>query len=585
MSPKSFKSEAAVGALGALVDSVRSLSGSPNVRSRVDEPGGEVLYRRIYGWFRGAILDGVLAGGSRLPPGRALAQQLGVSRNTVSAAFDQLLAEGYIEARPGSGTFVARLPPAALNDRRRARADRPREAASGTNVDASAKLKGRGRAASTSSSSARRATQSREASGAIFGLSRRGQELANLPVTRARHPGVAGVPDASGMPLPFAPGVPGLDRFPGDEFARLSAKVYRDLELSPASLGYTAPAGARELREAIAAHLRIDRGVRCEAGQIVVVNGSQQGLDLCARLLLDPGDTALVEEPGYLGARAAFAAAGARIVGLPVSPAGGLDLPAALPSARSKSSGRSVLYVTPSHQFPLGMTMSLSRRLELLEFARENGVLILEDDYDSEYRYDGRPIAALQGLDEAGESVVYLGTFSKVLAPGLRLGYLVLPRRLADAFVTARAVVDRQPPTISQLTVARYMLDGGFYRHLRRMRELYRERRETLLRGIAGLPGRPLTPLPSDTGLHVTAVYDKKRDNRKGKVNAPGAFDLAVTARSAEGGVDLPALGHYYLDPGAADRPQGHLFGFAAYDESSMRAAFRKLGRILAESI
>lgn len=542
-------------AAGPLDDLIASVRGRPGGVS-----SGEALYRRIYGWFRTAILAGVLPGGSRLPPGRLLAEQLGVSRNTVSGAFDQLLAEGYIEGRPGSGTFVSELP------------------AGGWSGPANAKTK------ATGASGAR----------ASVVLSERGRALANLPVTRSRHPGVAGEPDAAGAPLPFAPGVPGLDRFPGDEFARLSAKVYRQLQLSPASLGYTAPAGVLELREAIAAHLRIDRGVCCEADQIVVVHGSQAGLDLCARMLLDPGDTAFVEDPGYLGARAAFTAAGARIVGIPVTPAGGLALDVLTAKMRAEQNGRkkkpglskmkgastragesksrSLLYVTPSHQFPLGMTMSLSRRLELLEFARENRLLILEDDYDSEYRYDGRPIAALQGLDEAGETVVYLGTFSKVLAPGLRLGYLVLPRGLVEAFVTARALVDRQPPAIAQLTVARYMLDGGFYRHLRRMRELYRERRATLLRGIAQLPGAKLTPLPSDTGLHVTAVWESSGKN-----------DRALSARAAKLGVDLPALGNYYLRPDAAERLQGLLFGFAAYDEPVMRQAFRRIAPLFAK--
>lgn len=520
--------------------------------------GEDRLYRRIYDWIRAAILDGALPGGTRLPPGRALASQLGVSRNTVSNAFDQLLAEGFIEGRAGSGTFVAELPSALFQLEKN-----PTSRPDGRTSD---KTNRGGRSGPA---------------GSVPGLSKRGGILAALRVTRARSPGIQGNPDASGAARPFGPGVPGLDQFPFSEFARITTKVYRQMQASPASFGYAAPAGISELREAIAVHLRIDRGVRCEADQIVVVNGSQEGLDLCARLLLDPGDVALVENPGYLGARAAFAAAGAKVVGVPVHPDSGLDL-RALKKFRLSKSKRSILYVTPSHQFPLGMTMSLSARLELLEFARESGTLLLEDDYDSEYRYNGRPISALQGLDEGGRSVVYVGTFSKVLAPGLRLGYLVLPPYLVDAFVSTRALMDRQPPTIAQHTVARFMMDGGFHRHLRRMRELYRERREILLHGICELPGQPLQALPSDTGLHVTARLSEEYLSKNERNRKPRniACDQILSNQAAEAGIDLPALSNYFLEPQSPGAIQGLLFGFAAYERSEMQAAFRELRRL-----
>ncbi|MCR9140752.1 MAG: PLP-dependent aminotransferase family protein [bacterium] len=498
------------------------------------------LYRRIYAWFRGAILDSVLPGGSRLPPGRTLALQLGVSRNTVTNAFEQLMAEGFLEGRPGSGTFVAELPASAIRGGERPRKPETRKGASAGE------------------------------------LSKRGATLANLRVTRSRNPGVGGVPDAQGVAPTFAPGVPGLDRFPCEEFARLSAKVYRDVQVAPESFGYTAPAGLRTLRETIAAHLSIDRGVRCEADQIVIVNGSQQGLDLCARLLLDPGDQAFVEDPGYLGARGAFAAAGAKIVGVPVHGKDGLDIRALskVAGSRGKTKRRGLIYVTPSHQFPLGMTMSLTRRLELLEVARESGLTIIEDDYDSEYRYDGRPISAMQGLDESGRSVVYLGTFSKVLAPGLRLGYLVLPPQLVDAFVSARALVDRQPPVVAQETVARYMAGGGFHRHLRRMRELYRERRANLLLGLSDLP---LVPFASDTGLHVTAAITDEYLKSRGRRRKAAPLDRELALRAAQAGLDLPALSNYYLNPDGANQLQGFLFGFAAFPLAVMRTGFRRL--------
>lgn len=516
-------------------------------RESSDADAGEAhLHRRIYSWLRAAILDGVLPGGMRLPPGRTLAVQLGVSRNTVTNAFDQLLAEGFIEGRPGSGTFVVELPTA-----RGARDVAARKNPARTPRNAG------------------RSTQN------TIGASRRGTTLAALRATRSR---------SFTTTVAFGPGIPALDCFPYDEFARLTTKVYRELSATPAFFGYAAPGGVPELREAIAMHLRIDRGVRCEARQIVVVNGSQQGLDLCARILLDPGDVAFVEDPGYLGARGALGAAGARIVGVPVDAQTGLDLNALKKIWRAKNQ-RALIYITPSHQFPFGMTMSLAQRLELLDFARESGLWILEDDYDSEYRYTGRPISALQGLDESGEQVVYVGTFSKVLAPGLRLGYLVLPPHLVDAFVTVRALLDRQPAAVTQLAVARLMNGGGFHRHLRRMRDLYIERRAALLAGIDALPGRPLRALPTDTGLFVTATFAPEylTSHAKSKLAARAGrpLDQVISERAAAVGVDLPALSNYYLRPDSPASLHGFLFGFASYDVAEMREGFRKLARIL----
>ncbi|MGH3145626.1 MAG: PLP-dependent aminotransferase family protein, partial [Rubrobacter sp.] len=351
-------------------------------------------YRQLYEGVRSAILSGLLPVGTRLPSTRTLATELGVSRTTAVTAFDQLLAEGYLEGKVGSGTFVAgSLPDDLLSVRERVECE------------------------SGPARSGRR-------------LSGRGAMLAATPATAVRD---------RGSPRAFRPGVPALDEFPYAVWRRISGKVWR--RPSGGLLGYGDPAGYWPLREAISGHLRTARGVRCLPEQVIVVSGSQQALDLAARVLLDPGDAVWVEDPGYTGARGALSGAGARLVPVPVD-GEGLEVEKGIerePDAR-------LACVTPSHQYPLGVTMNLGRRLVLLGWAGSSGAWVVEDDYDSEYRYTGRPLEALQGLD-TGERVLYVGTFSKVLFPALRLGYLVVPPDLIEAFTSARELTDRHPPT------------------------------------------------------------------------------------------------------------------------------------------
>ncbi|HEX8070572.1 MAG TPA: PLP-dependent aminotransferase family protein [Pyrinomonadaceae bacterium] len=480
---------------------------------RLDAADGVPLYRQLYDELRAAILTGQLRAGSRLPSTRELAAELSVSRNTVLNAFEQLLAEGYVEGQVGSGTYVSRaLPEELIHARARAPAA-PRPPRKGRT------------------------------------LARRAARYTEARVNVSRDPAHT---------RPFRPGTPALDAFPFALWSRLVARRWR----RPARelLGYTEPAGYKPLREALAAYLGAARAVRCEAAQVIVVAGSQQAFDIVPRLLLDEGDAVWLEEPGYVGARAAFAGAGARIV--PVGVDGeGLDVRA---GARLAPGAR-LVYVTPSHQYPLGVTMTLARRLALLEWANRAGAWVLEDDYDSEYRYEGRPLAALQGLDAEGR-VIYLGTFSKVLFPALRLGYMVVPPDLVEVFTNARGLASRFSPTIEQAVLADFINEGHFARHIRRMRALYAERQRVLLdaaaRDLAGL----LDVRPDPAGIHLVGWL-------------PAGVDDQQAARAAAAvGIDAQPLSSFRLKPGGRG---GLLLGYAAFDERQIRHAVRQLAAAL----
>jgi len=352
----------------------------------------------------------------------------------------------------------------------------------------------------------------------------------------------------------FRPGTPALDAFPSELWSRLLARRWRNppREL----LSYSLSAGYQPLREAIASYLGAARAVLCEAEQVIIVAGAQQALDLVARLLLNPNDAAWIEDPGYLGTRAAFVGAGARLVPVPIDKEG-LDVTA---GARAAPDAR-LAYVSPSHQYPLGVTMSLARRLALLEWASRSGAWIIEDDYDSEYRYRGRPLAALQGLDKEGR-VIYLGTFSKVLFPSLRIGYIVAPPDLVDAFAAARGVLSRFTPSMDQAVITDFINDGHFARHIRRMRTLYAERQavlvETARRELDGL----LEVNPHDAGIHLVAWL------------ADGADDLKLSEAASDAGVEAQALSSFSVKHRMR---AGLLMGYAGYDERQIRVGVRKL--------
>ncbi len=476
----------------------------------IDRGSPTPLYRQVYQGYRDSILAGRLRPGERLPSTRSLARELGTSRLPILEAFDQLLAEGYCESRVGAGTFVARSLPAEPAPGPRTGGERP------------------GR-----------------------------RPLARGPVARLRRPAPWLFNRA-----PFALGATAVELFPAEVWARLVARHTRRLDR--AALRYGNSMGWPPFREAIADYLRAARAVRCTAEQVMVVAGSQQALELVARVLVDPGSTVWLEEPGYWGARDAFSIARARLVGVPVDEEG-VDVGA---GARLAPRARAV-YVTPSHQFPLGVTMSASRRLQLLDWARRAGAWIVEDDYNSEYRYESQPVGALQGLDKDAR-VLYIGTFSKVLSPALRIGYLVVPEDLVERFRLVRWAMDICPPILYQQVLADFIAEGHFARHLRRTRELYRERRQTLLAALDAELGGRLDILGQQAGMHVVATLP------------PGRPDAEVAQLAAGEGLSTLHLSSCYLGRRAR---QGLLLGYGGTGVEQIPDAVRGLKRAVEASL
>lgn len=482
----------------------------------LDREANVPLYRQIYSAIREAILQRRLRPGVRLPSTRDMADLFDVSRNTVVNAFEQLTAEGYVEARVGSGTYVTnRLPEAFL---------RAYQSESPAQPDGNRRT-----------------------------LSRRGRAFA-----RHYHP-----PSSPPSHSLFLHSRPDVDAFPFETWARLAAKRYRDLPRR--LLGYgDDPAGYRPLRKAIAGYLRTARALRCEPEQVIVVAGSQEGLYLAGQVLLDPGDRVWVEDPGYMGARGALRCAEAELCPIPVDNAG-LNVEAGLENGGDAR----VAYVTPSHQFPLGGAMSLARRSRLLQWAAGRDAWILEDDYDSEFRYDGPPLASLQGLDASGR-VIYVGTFSKVLFPALRLGYLVVPTDLVEAFIVARSVVHLSVPIFEQVVLADFMEGGHFTTHVRRMRTHYRDRRDAFVEAVKRELEGCLELGPAGAGLHVTGWLPA------------GVDDEAVARRAAELDVAVMPLSRLYL--AQPPRP-GLVMGFGAARPEAIPAGVRRLGQAIADVI
>lgn len=478
----------------------------------VDRSSAQPLYRQICDGFRAAVADGRLRGGQRLPSTRSLAAELGISRIPVLNAFDQLLAEGYFESRVGSGTYVS----SALPDEARAPA-RPA-----------------GRPGSRPGP----------------------RPFARRPAALLRS---APEPWLAGFGA-FRLSEPALEHFPFPAWSRLIARHSRGLR--PGALNYGSAMGDLRLRQALAAYLRTARAVRCEAEQIMVVSGSQQALEITARVLLDPGQPVWVEEPGYGGARDALAMAGARLVPVPVDHEG-LDVAAGLRLCRR---ARAAL-VTPSHQYPLGATLSAARRLQLLDWAQASGSWVIEDDYDSEYRYESQPIAALQGLDRDAR-VVYIGTFSKVLFPALRLGYLVVPPDLVERFAAVREAMDICPPALSPAALADFIVEGHFARHLRRTGLLYRERRSALVEGLRGALGRRMQVVGAEAGLHLVALCDRPADR-------------SISQRAAREGLWVMPLSACYLGRPARN---GLVLGYGGTSTTQMPRAVERLRRVIVAS-
>jgi GntR family transcriptional regulator/MocR family aminotransferase len=476
----------------------------------LDARNGTPMYQQLSDWFRRAIIDGQLRPGQRVPSTRNLAGELKISRIPVLGAYEQLLAEGYLETFVGAGTCVARSIP----------------------QEASKPVVAKARAAPlqvVGHNAPRR-------------ISRRAASM--------REP----APPWLGNLGAFRVGLPALDHFPNGIWSKLVNRHTRNPPLD--IMAYGDPMGYPPLREAIAEYLGAVRAVRCEASQILVTTGSQQGLQIAAHVLLDPRERVWMEEPGYHGARHALMTAGARLVPVPVDHEG-MNVAEGI----RRGHNAHAVYVTPSHQFPLGTTMSATRRMQLLNWAVRNGAWIIEDDYDSEYRFGSRPIASLQGLD-ADARVIYVGTFSKVMFPALRLGYVVVPKDLVAAFSAVRDAADTFSSTLYQVVMTDFIREGHFARHIRKMRTLYMERRTALLEAIRTHMGDRLEVIGAEAGMQLVALLP------------PGVDDVAVSRKAAQRGVSARPLSMCYLNPPIRG---GLILGYGGADVREIHEGIRKL--------
>jgi GntR family transcriptional regulator / MocR family aminotransferase len=468
------------------------------------------IYRQLYDWFQRAIASGQLRPGQRVPSTRALATELNVSRLPVLNAFEQLHAEGYLRTFTGAGTCVASSIPQ----------ETPPESESGKSARTSASRSHKGR-----------------------------RKIADRLAAKIAVP----QPWLS-VRSAFRMHLPALDQFPVGIWSRLVARHVR--KLTRQQMTYGDPMGYAPFREAIAEYLGAVRAVRCDPSQIMVVAGSQLGLQLSARVCVNPGEPVWMEDPGYFGARYAFATVGARLIPVPVDDEGLIVEEGIRRCPRARA-----VYITPSHQYPLGATMSASRRMQLLNWASRSGAWIIEDDYDSEYRFGIRPIGSLQGFDSDAR-VIYVGTFSKVLFPALRVGYLVVPKDLAPAFTAIRNAADIFSPTLYQSVLADFITEGHFARHIRRMRMLYMERCNALVGAVRGEFGDALEIVSAKAGMHFTALLP------------PGVSDTAVSQHALESGISAMPLSFCYLR-----RPPraGLVLGYGSTDTAQIKEGVRKL--------
>ncbi len=487
----------------------------PLLSLKIDLASGVPLYKQIYEAFRLSILEGVFAPGQKLPGTRSIADELKISRNTVALAFEQLVIEGYISGKVGSGTYVNEIPDNILNAK--------------SNV----KRNKSGRKLKTDM------------------VSRLGsRELVRRNISYEQI-------------VPFQNGVPSLDEFPVKTWLKINNQTARTL--SYLHLGYGDASGYKPLREEIASYLRTYRAVNCSAEQIIIVNGSQQGLDLITRILIKPGDPVWLEDPGYFGARASMLFAGAEIFPSPLD-SEGLDVE----YSSKKYPPPKLIYTTPSHQFPLGLTMSVSRRIQLLQYASKNNCWIIEDDYDSEFRYSGSPLPSLQGMDK-NNCVLYLGTFSKVLFPALRLGYLVLPDpQMLEVFASAKSLTDRQSPMFEQMITARFLKEGHFTRHIRKMRTLYKERQEFLISELNKELAGMAVVHNSDAGMHIIVWLNDNFDS------------TLISIKAREYNLLAYPISEYVLK---FKQKPALLLGYTAFDKKTLKDGVQKLKKILKENI
>lgn len=472
----------------------------------LDKNSEIALYKQLYNYLKEGILCGRFSTGARLPSTRAFARELNLSRSTVLLSIDQLIAEGYLESHVGRGTFVSQdLPDMQVKTYQHNKID----------LNTAIKLSNRADA---------------------FIASR--------------------VYDDSSNPA-FRPGIPETSEFPFKIWRKILNKHWR--QPKPQDLFYGSGAGYLPLRQEIANYLKIARGVNCAAEQLIIVNGSQQALQIASYLLADANDEVWIENPGYTGAQAAFKSAMLKMVAVPVDDEG-----LSVKTGIKKAPKAKFAYVSPSHQYPLGVTMSLARRLELLDWAKDNNAWILEDDYDSEFRFKGQPLSALQGLDRANR-VVYIGSFSKVLFPALRLGYVLVPKALAEAFIKARLHFDRGSPWINQMVLADFIAEGHFARHIRKMRVIYGKRRELLISQLAKyLPEFGLGSSPA--GMHLILYLPANYS------------DIEVAKKLKENQIETFPLSNYSLDN---SHKMGLVLGYGAVSETQMKTKIPKLAELI----
>jgi GntR family transcriptional regulator/MocR family aminotransferase len=474
---------------------------------RLDSRKKTPLFRQLYNQLRNGILQGRLKAECRIPSSRDLMEQLAVSRTTIVTALDLLIAEGYLHTLRGRGTFVSseipdeQILPAGMS---------PEE---------------------------------------IVQCSKKSNHLSDYGKT---------VQDSdrtnwfTGTPIPFCPGEPALDEFPISIWSKIVRRVWKSL--TAIDLSYGEPAGYFPLRSQIAEYLSVHRGVNCDTEQVMIVNGTQQAVDIVARIALNPGDQVLFENPGYISARSAFQKHGAEIVPLWVDDDGAMVEDA----VRNFRTAR-LAYITPSHQFPMGVTLPIERRLELINWAQENDSLILEDDYDSEYRYSQKPLPCLQGLDRAARTI-YVGSFSKVVFPALGLGYAIVPKQMVTAFQNALRLSSRPGSQVDQIVLSEFIREGHFVRHLRRMRKTHAFRRDVFVAEIQKHLADQLTVVGSSAGLHCTTIL---------KTKTP---DVDVAQRLEERGIIARPLSGYYA-PGTWSRHKqnGLVLGFACVPPAIIR--------------
>ncbi|HEY9627548.1 MAG TPA: PLP-dependent aminotransferase family protein [Coleofasciculaceae cyanobacterium] len=484
------------------------------------------LHAQLYAELQQAILTGRLLPSQRIPSTRSLAQSLSISRTTVTQSYEQLLSEGYLEAIVGSGTYVcAQLPDDLLYSQQ--------------------------------------VEPSTQQTALPIQFSQQGKRLAEIPCLLPSEPKAA---------ISFRYGRPALKDFPLNLWRKL---LSRHCTATSDWLDYASDfRGYYPLREAIARYVARARAVQCAPDQIILTNGTQQALDLVMRLLIDPGEVIAVEDPGYLSARRVFLSYGASLHPVPVDESG-LQVDQLTREGTEKAQIQKIrlVYVTPSHQFPTGSTLSLPRRLELLAWAQQNHALILEDDYDSEYRYGDRPILALQGLDRS-HSVIYISSFSKVLFPSLRLGYLIVPSNLVMLFTQMKWLSDRQLPTLEQQVLAEFIADGHLESHVRKMRSRYDHRRQVLVQGLKQHFGDRIVVLGEKAGLHIMVRMNLNL----------GAEE--IVERAAQVGVGLMSARPCYLhssahDPNFIDRQCEFIFGYSELDEAEIQVGISRLAKAL----